>query len=324
LNVEALAAELARQRRPFALVTVLWRRAPSSGKQGDKAIILADGKLRGWIGGACAEPAVIREALRVLESQTPRLVFLGPPADLPARRRDGLVLAPIACQSEGALEVYIEPVLPAPHLIVVGGSPAVDGLCALAKALDWQTTVVDDGGLADDHASADLVMTSLDLSAAGASADSFIVIATQGHYDEDALEQALATDAPYIGLVASRRRAASLLGYLRDRGVSDEALGRLHTPAGLDLGRIAHDEIGVAIVAEIVKLKAAGELRQPLRRHATPPEEEVAVDPVCGMAVEVASARYRAEHEQVVHYFCCPACLRLFESDPVSYLTSTA
>ena len=318
-EVLALAADLSRRGEPFALATVVWRRAPSSGKEGSTALITPDRRVRGWLGGACAEPTVIRESLKALEEGTPRLLFLGPPEELAARGRDGVVTVPIACQSEGALEVYVEPVLPQPHLVVIGRSPAVGTLASMADALGWRTVVVDEGGLAEDYPAADRVFTSLDLSEAGVTERSVIVVATQGHYDESALEAALATPAAYVGLVASSRRARSVLGYLRDRGVTDEQLARVHAPAGLDLGRIAHEEIAVAILAELVRERAAGDLA------AAPPAElptHEAIDPVCGMTVDVASAVYRSTFEDTTYYFCSAGCLSRFEEDPARFVAA--
>ncbi len=144
-------------------------------------------------------------------------------------------------------------------------------------------------------------------------------MATQGHYDEDALERVLATQAVYIGLVASAKRAGSVLGYLRDRGVADDTLARVHAPAGLDLGHVESDEIAVAILAEIVQLRAAGELGGPatLAEASTPHEE---IDPVCGMSVDVAGARYRTTHEGRTYYFCSAGCLASFEHDPAGFV----
>ncbi len=316
-DVLARAAELARRGEGFVLATVVWRRSPSSGKEGSTALITSDGRVRGWMGGACAEPTVVREALRALEEGTPRLLFLGPPEELAARGREGVVAVPIACQSEGALEVYVEPVLPAPHLVVIGRSPAVAALAAMGSALGWQTVVVDDGGDPADYPGAGRVVTRLDLEEAGVTDRSYVVVATQGHYDEDALQRALATPAPYVALVASRRRAEGVLGYLRDRGVPEEALARVRSPAGLDLGPVAHEEIAVAILAELVRDRAAGAVPGGVPAAAPPRHEEV--DPVCRMTVEVASARYRAVHGRRTYYFCSARCRERFEAEPSRY-----
>ena len=184
-----LATELHRRHRPYVVATVVWARGPSSGKQGGTALIEADGTLHGWIGGACAEPAVVRQARRVIKDGEPLLLYLGPADELDGAGRDGVVTVPISCSSEGALEVFMEPVLPQPHVVVVGTSPAVGLLAKLLEAMDWRSTVVDDASLDD-------------IAKLGIDEATAIVIATQGHFDEPALEAALATPAGYIGLVA--------------------------------------------------------------------------------------------------------------------------
>ncbi|HMH36118.1 MAG TPA: XdhC family protein, partial [Streptosporangiaceae bacterium] len=140
------AAELRRRGQAFALATVVWRQGPSSGQQGSRAIIMADGELHGWIGGACAEPVVLREARQVIAEGVPRLLLLGSPGQFGAAVPDGMTVVPIACQSEGALEVYIEPVLPAPRLVVVGRSPMARTLTGLARELGWDARLVDGAG----------------------------------------------------------------------------------------------------------------------------------------------------------------------------------
>src|SRR5437867_11701862 len=138
-----IARRLDERGEPYALATVVWRRSPSSGKVGARALITADGRIYGWLGGACAEPAVVAEARRAIADRQPRLMFLGQPDELPLHQRDGVVSVPIACQSEGALEVYVDPVVPKPSLVVVGRSPAVDALARMGQALGWRATVID-------------------------------------------------------------------------------------------------------------------------------------------------------------------------------------
>jgi xanthine dehydrogenase accessory factor len=298
LDILGLARETA-EREPCVLATVVWRRGPSSGAVGGKALIGADGSVRGWLGGACAEPAVLREAMAALREGTPRLMFLGPADELEERRREGMVSVPIACQSEGALEVYLEPIGPAPHLLAVGRSPAASTLVRLASALGWRGALVEGPELA----------------AAAPSERSFVVVATQGHDDEAALEGALAVRPAYLGLVASRRRAEAVLGYLRQRGAAEADLARVRSPAGLDLGRVAPDEIAVAILAEIVALRASGELASGVAAAAGPRLDAV-IDPVCGMTVDLATARHRLERDGGTVAFCSAGCLAAYESDP--------
>jgi xanthine dehydrogenase accessory factor len=308
------AGELTRRGQPFALATVVWRQGPSSGQQGSRAIITAEGDLHGWIGGACAEPVVIREARQVITEGVPRLLLLGTPEQFAGRAQagaavpDGMTFVPIACQSEGALEVYIEPVLPAPHLVIVGRSPMVATLADLSRTLGWRTTVLDRGAF----------------SAADADESSMVVVATQGHGDEEAVEQAAAARPAYLGLVGSAKRGAAVLGYLTDRGVPQEQLDRVRVPAGLDLGRTSHREIAVAILAELVQLRASGALLPGTAAtggarvaEQTPAE---AADPVCGMTVTAGASSYPLEHEGETYYFCCAGCRRSFQENPAAYL----
>jgi xanthine dehydrogenase accessory factor len=253
-GVLAQAGELSKRGEAFALATVVWRQGPSSGQQGSRAIITEAGELHGWIGGACAEPVVIREAQRVIADGEARLLLLGTPEQFGEAVPEGMTVVPIACQSEGALEVYIEPVLPAPHLVVVGRSPMAHTLADLARALGWRAVLIDGP----------------DFTAADASERSMVVVATQGHYDEEAVQQAVAARPAYLGLVGSQRRGVALLGYLAERGVPRDRLDKVRVPAGLDLGRTTHEEIAVAILAELVQLRASGALPRQAAQAAKP------------------------------------------------------
>ena len=181
---------------PFVLATVVWSSGLSSGKQGYRAIISATGAMRGWLGGACAAPTLTRVAGEVLWEGKPRLVVLGPDHGLAGGDRAGVETVPMACDSEGTMEVYLEPVYPPPHLVVMGRSPAVRALVTMARALGWRTSLVDDGGRAEDHDPDDGVFLSLDLEKVGVDRQTMVVVATQGHYDEDALAAALRTPRP--------------------------------------------------------------------------------------------------------------------------------
>jgi xanthine dehydrogenase accessory factor len=309
LGVLEEASELTRRGQPFALATVVWRQGPSSGQQGARAIITESGDLHGWIGGACAEPVVIREAREVIVEGVPRLLLLGDPEQFGGRTEampEGMTLVPISCQSEGALEVYIEPVLPAPHLVIVGRSPMAHTLADLAQALGWRTALRD----AAEFASTD------------ADEASMVVVATQGHGDEEAVEQAVAAQPAYLGLVGSAKRGAAVLGYLADRGVPQDQLDRVHVPAGLDLGHTTHREIAVAILAELVQLRASGELRGSAAATGASQPAAAVTDPVCGMTVTPGPGAYPLEHDGVTYYFCGAGCRQAFERDPAAYLTT--
>jgi xanthine dehydrogenase accessory factor len=279
----------------------------------------------GFIGGACAEPVVVREARHILAEGVPRLIFLGTPDELESVAvREGISYVPMSCQSEGALEIYIEPVVPRPHLVVVGRSPMVESLVQMGQAIGWRTVLVDpDGGSADSHPWAQHVISGLDLKAAGVDERSLVVVATQGHHDEEAVEQALIAGPAYVGLVGSRPRAKSVLEFLGSRGLSKEALARVTVPAGLDLGRVSHREIGVGILAELVKLRASGEFGKGMPPQEAPEITE-AIDPVCGMTVDVSTARHKVDHEGTTYYFCAPGCARAFKKDPADFIGSGA
>jgi xanthine dehydrogenase accessory factor len=299
------AAELARRGEEFALATVVWRQGPSSGQMGSRAIITKEGQLYGFIGGACAEPVVLREAVRVIESREPRLLFLGT-ADVPQTQLpEGMLYIPMSCQSEGALQIYVEPVVPALDLVVVGGSPMTTTLADLAEVLGWKTRVI----------------ASEDFSAADATAGSIVVIASQGHGDEEAVALAVSAAPLFVGLVASRKRGETLLAYLAERGVPQHLLDRVRTPVGLDLGRTSHQEIAVSVLAELVQRRAAGEFSA---RPVTSTAERLvveAVDPVCGMTVTADDAHHPVDNDGTTYWFCCARCSESFAADPARYLT---
>ncbi|MGI9005033.1 MAG: XdhC family protein [Streptosporangiaceae bacterium] len=295
------AAALARRGEAVALATVVWRQRPSSGRAGSRAIITEAGDVHGWIGGACAEPSVIRQAREVIAEGTPRLLLLGPSGKFGDAIPDGMTVVPISCQSEGALEVYIEPVLPAPHLVVVGRSPMAQLLADLSRGLGWRTDLRD----------------WTEFTAGDAGERSMIVVATQGHGDEEAIEQAVAARPAYLGLVGSRKRGTAVLGYLAERGVDQDQLDRVRVPAGLDLGKTAHAEIAVSILAELVQLRSSGSL--PASGTAPSRAGKTNTDPVCGMTVAAGQAGRPMEHDGVTYYFCCAGCRSEFESQPATY-----
>jgi xanthine dehydrogenase accessory factor len=301
------AAELAQRGEEFALATVVWRQGPSSGHQGSRAIVTAAGEIRGWIGGACAEPIVLREAQAAIRDREPRLLLLGMPGHF-GSVPDGMTFIPISCQSEGAMEVYIEPVLATPHLVVVGRSPMARTLCDLALALGWRSDLID----CADFTSADV------------DASAVVVVATQGHGDEEAIGQAVAAVPAYVGLVASRKRGEAVLGYLADRGVARELLDRVRVPVGLDLGHTSHREIAVAVLAELVQLRVAGALAPHRAVEIVVEKPTTVIDAVCAMTVAADRSSHPLDHKGVTYYFCSAGCRSAFENDPTAYLPKEA
>ncbi len=321
------AFELSHDGIAFALATVVRAEKPTSAKPGANALITADGALSGWVGGSCAQPTVIREALKALQDGEPRLLRLCLPERLGQMPQDGVVEVVLTCASGGTLEIYIEPHLPRPQLIAIGHLPIAEALTRLGKDLGYEVTVMGLDLSPDRFPAADRILDQVDFSQLTLTPETYIVVASHGNYDEDALEHVLKMDAPYVALVASRKRTATVLQYLRETGLSEERLARLKYPAGLDIGAVTPEEIALSILAEIVQFHRRGletqTLTQTLPLFAGPwvtPTPSEALDPVCGMTVEIASARYSVEHGGQRYYFCSAGCKRSFEKEPDKYL----
>jgi xanthine dehydrogenase accessory factor len=296
------AAELRRRGETFVVATVVRVEPPTSARAGDKALITADGKLWGWVGGSCSEGLVRREAMIAMGDAQPRLVKIAPdesPDHLP-----GVVSHLSTCPSAGKLDVFIDPQLPRPLLLVVGDTPAARTLVKLGATIGYKTCAVHPGALPTDFPEADQVIGSLDLAPAQPNASTWAVVATMGHYDEDAIKALLGYDVAYIGLVASRRRAATVLGVLEGRGV--RSLERVRRAADSSVGG-SQEEIALATLAEIVAARHADQ-----RRYAIP-LPETAVDPICGMQVEVKGAIHTLRVGETLHYFCGAGCLDAFK-----------
>jgi xanthine dehydrogenase accessory factor len=324
MNVDILAKthELKAQGQPFVIATVVRAERPTSARPGASAVITAGGGLEGWIGGSCAEPTVRREARKALEDGQPRLVRLCPPEKRGTMPQEGVTEITMTCISGGTLEIFIEPVLAPPHLVVVGHLPIARALTNLGKGLGFQITLMGLEAPPERFAAAHRVIDTLDFSGLEIGPDAYIVVASHGNYDEDALAAALRTRASYVALVASRARAEAMLEYLRDSGLTEENLTRLKYPAGLDLGAITPEEIALSILAEIVQLRRKGVAPRAqldsLVQIKLPPAE--AIDPVCGMTVEIASARYVTHYNGQTYYFCAKGCQRSFEAEPEKFV----
>ena len=318
-----LAASLAARREPFVLAMVVRRQPYSSAQQGDMAIITADGGYHGWLGGNCTQPVVKREAVRALIDGRPRLLSLSPEPGVD--QRPGVTVLPMVCQSGGTVDVYLEPILPPPRLVLFGMSPVIRALAQLGKGLGYSVDVVAPEAEAGLLPAADRIFvdwTHPDLRASGPSSKTFAVVATMGEHDEEAVTSALGLSPGYLGVVASRTRFGQLREALLARGISAQPLDRIRNPAGLDLGARLPEEVALSILAEIVQLS-----RLQIEEPAPPPRpvEAEALDPVCGMTVAIATARHRAEHAGQSFYFCNPRCREKFLVAPEKYLApSTA
>jgi len=316
-----LLAENAAAGRACALATVVRTESPTSAHPGDKAVITSDGELHGWIGGSCSEPLVRREALVAMTDGMPRLVRIRPDAEVAETRTAGELTVATTCPSGGTLDVFIDPHLPKPLLVVIGGSPAARTLIALGRVVGFRTCGVHPAAAAADFPGADRVIDSLDLSMLDGETECWVVVATMGHYDDDALAAALTLKAADVALVASGRRAEAVIETLRARGVSDDDLARVRAPAGTRRAG-AQEEIALHALAEVVALRHERITTGPAVRASEITGFDV--DPVCGMTVDTRDAAHVAVHDDRTYYFCCAGCQERFVAEPGRFLRTPA
>jgi xanthine dehydrogenase accessory factor len=309
---------------PFVIATVIRAEKPTSAKVGAKAIITEDGKLSGWIGGSCAEPTVKREAKKALQDGQPRFIRLCPPEKMGQAPQEGVIEIALTCISGGTLEIYIEPQLAQPHLVVVGHLATAEALVSLGKDLGWRVSLLGLDVTPERFPNADEIVDELDFSKLTITRNTHVIIASHGNYDEDMLVAALQSKAPYVALIASKKRASAILQYLNEANLTKEQIARFKYPAGLDFGAVTPEEIALSILAEIIQRR-----RQPL--VSTPPSSSLelpmtqpavteARDPVCGMTVEIATAHFTSEYDGKTYYFCAAGCKRSFDKEPEKYV----
>ena len=322
-------AELERRRASFAVATVVGRRSPVSSHLGDRALVFADGHMEGFVGGSCSRDIVRRQALGAIRSGRPLLLQIRP--DSSAENGDDggseRVILPMSCASEGAVDVYIEPHLPLRSLAVIGFTPVAEALARMAAGLEYAVVrVVAEDELRDLESTAGVHAIAIDAFDAylealdpTARARLVAVVASQGHYDEEELTALLASGVAFVGLLASRKRAAGVFSVLGRRGISRERIATIRNPVGLDIGARTPGEVAVSIVAEIVQvtptLLEAGH-DAPERDHAA----RLELDPVCGMGLDPDLTRHRYEHGGRSFFFCCAGCADSFAAEPQRYL----
>ncbi|MGH2468075.1 MAG: XdhC family protein [Candidatus Limnocylindrales bacterium] len=324
---------------PFAVATVVAVQRPTSARPGAHGIVHPDGAIEGWVGGSCAQPIVVREALRSLLDGQPRLLRLSREAPADSRRGDGVIEYVMTCHSGGTLEVYVEPHLPAPPLWVTGLTPIASALTTLGAASGFRVSLIDPLAAAEQFPAAERVLATTDLAGLDPEAAPYVVVASQGQWDEEALAAVLGRDVRYVGLVASPVRAEAVRAWLRDDGgVAAERLAALRAPAGLDLGAETPEEVALSILAELIQVRrnrasfvaapgpatvAGAAAASPNATGGGPDEagEIVLLDPVCGMTVERHQARHIAEHAGTVYAFCSVGCRSRFMRDPTAYVS---
>jgi xanthine dehydrogenase accessory factor len=285
----ARARELSERGEPFVTATVVRAQSPTSVVAGNAALVLGDGKIEGFVGGACAEHSVRAYSLQALQSGDALLLRILPfgdesigPEGEEIANEDGAVTVQNPCLSGGAIEIFLEPQLPAPRVLVVGDTPIASALRRLAPELGLEAV----GG---EPRRGDLAL----------------VVAAHGRDELDALRAALEAELPYVGLVASRKRGDGVLGELRGDGVAPELLERIEVPAGLDIGARTPAEIALSILARVVEV----------RRGQRPARAATAIDPVCGMTVAIAADTLSLELDDETYYFCSDGCKSKFEAE---------
>src|SRR5436305_3645248 len=245
-----------------------WRRCPGraarggwSSQPGDMALITAAGAFHGWLGGSCTQPTVVREARRALADGRPRLVSLTPdPPAAETARRPGVVVFPMTCSSGGSVEIYLDPILPAPRLAIFGVSPTARALVKLGKTLGYSVVAVHAAAEPALFPAADRVLTDLaafEKLAAESRSPLFAVVTTMGEGDEEAIRAALALKPAYLGVVASAKRFARMRETLLAQGVAAASLDAIRSPAGLKIGAQTPEEIALSVMAEIVARRRA-------------------------------------------------------------------
>jgi xanthine dehydrogenase accessory factor len=318
---------LERSRAAFAVATVVVRRAPVSSHLGDRAIVHANGQMEGFVGGSCSRDIVRRQGIDAIRSGRPRLLRIRPDrfGEVDPPGTSETVVVPMSCSSEGAIDVYIEPHVPLRTLLVAGFTPVAQALAQMAVSLGTYRVVrvvaeEELRDLARDEATESMALGDLPAFLVELGSNERLrttaIVASQGHYDEAALSALLAQDAPaFVGLLASRKRAASVFGVLAQDGIPADRIVRIHNPVGLDIGARSPGDVAVSILAQLIAEGAGASEDATLEELAV----EVAIDPICSMEVDVANASHRAEYQGTTYYFCCAHCRAAFSAEPQRY-----
>jgi xanthine dehydrogenase accessory factor len=294
------ADRLRADRTPFVLATVVRAERPTSAKTGDRALVLPDGTMEGFVGGTCAESTVRLQGLRLLETGESTLLRITPDGD--SDEREGLLTVMNPCLSGGTLEIFLETMIPAPLVYVHGEAPVARAMVDVARSIGWE-------GVRGPAAA-----LPLDASA--------VVVASHGRDEVEVLTAAVRADVPYIALVASRKRATAVLSELP---LTDLQKARIHAPAGMDIGARTAPEIALSILAEVISKRPRqtapppGRIDLPLIQR---PVSQVAIakDVVCAMDVAISPDALQYEHEGTMYYFCGSGCRRAFIDNPARYL----
>ncbi|EEA04271.1 YHS domain protein [Burkholderia sp. H160] len=332
-----LEQRLIEQARPFAVVTVIRAAPPTSTWVGAQALVEDDGALHGWIGGGCSRAIVIEAAQQTIRAGRPKRIRLSNEPD----RADADVEAhAMPCASNGALELFIQPTLPPPTVLVLGSTPTALEACVLVQRMGLRVCAAANVTAPLAALGLPRVVQGFDVAAFDAVKPLLVLVATQGDGDEDALEAALRSMAAAVLLIASQRKADRLRDTMRLRGIAPERLAALHAPAGPNIHAHTPQEIALGAVAGLIAMRgeleeaaaagaaaradARGETVPPLSPcEASDPAAALApryLNPVCGMGIDIASAKHVLDYGGERFYFCCDGCKQEFERQPAKYL----
>lgn len=333
------AASLKAAGKPFALVTVVRCESPTSAKPGAKAVVEPDGSIEGWIGGGCAQPAVIKMAKQAVRDGEARLIRISPSQDQSVA--EGMVEFGMTCHSGGTLDIFIDPIVARPALLIIGASPAAQALASLARRVGFAVTAAARDASRETFPEAERIINTVEVAELTAGGTpGLVVVATQGKRDEAGLEAALATGAGYIAFIASARKSEKLKQYLKELGHHPARVDAIVAPAGVEIGAVTPEEIALSVLAGVVQVRRSGRGKTVTalsaaqgtevevqahsccgaedKSEATTPAE--VVDPVCGMTVAVGTADYSYEFQGQTYYFCCGGCEQAFAKAPEKYL----
>lgn len=310
------AIQLEEDSLPFAVVTVVRSAKPTSAVVGSKALVDPNGHMFGFVGGQCTQSLVVSQALECMETGESRLLLITSD-ESQIRVNEGVTVKPMTCHSEGTVELFIEPRLPKPTLLVIGDSPIARYLLTMGEHLNFNVK-----SLSLEHISSD---GSPDINLMKVKVQqmlkpgSYVVIATMGLYDEESIRALQGIELSYAGLVSSPKRKAKILDWVKDQGLSEQFCSFISAPAGLDLGAVEPSEIAITILAEIIQYRRNKKLATVKLEPQVPARVE-AVDPVCQMIVDMNKTLFKAEYQGKEYGFCCPHCRQAFLKDPESYL----
>ncbi len=311
------SSDLYESHEAFAIAYVVKKAGLTSGKPGDKAVVKKDGSVIGWIGGGCSKGIIIKEGLEAIRDGKPRMVSIHP--DAQDGEEKGVKTYSMSCHSGGAVDVFIEPILPKPQIVIIGQSHVAYYLSKLAEAMEFRISCVVTNQNTGIFEHVKNTYTSFDkIDHEGA----YVVVCTQGEGDEEALMNALKYNARYISFVASRKKSNTIFKALRGFGVTFDQLREIKTPAGLDINAKLPEEVAVSILAEIIQTYRNESSGHP-GDISIDLNEDMYINPVCGIPVSKSNAKHIVTYKEEAVYFCCDGCKVKFEETPEKFMAGS-